>query len=75
VANVPTEECDAIPLLHMTRLIVREFSDLLDVLTESIENDGVIDLKEAGNIRIEWEKLKSSAESFVTSCEKGIYDN
>lgn len=74
VENVSTEDIDAIPLLHMTRRIVREFSDLLDVLTESIENDGVIDLKEADQIRIEWEKLKSSAESFVASCEKGNYD-
>jgi len=73
VPNVPTEEVDAIPLLHMTRRIVREFSELLDVLTESIENDGVIDLDEAANIRFEWEKLKSSAESFVSACEKGIY--
>lgn len=75
VANVPVEQIDAIPLLHMTRRIVREFSDLLDVLTESIENDGVIDQGEAGSIRIEWEKLKSSAESFVTACEKELYSN
>ncbi len=74
VPNVPEEDIDAIPLLHMTRRIVREFSDLLDVLTESIENDGVIDRKEAQSIRVEWEKLKSSAESFVSSCEKGIYE-
>jgi len=73
VPNVPLEETDAIPLLHMTRRIVREFSELLDVLTESIENDGQIDLNEAGSIRNEWEKLKSSAESFVTACEKGGY--
>jgi hypothetical protein len=73
VPNVRTEEIDAIPLLHMTRRIVREFSALLDALTESIENDGVIDLKEAERIRVEWEKLKSSAESFVVSCEKGLY--
>jgi hypothetical protein len=73
VPNVATEDIDAIPLLHMTRRIVREFSDVLDVLTESIENDGVIDLQEAGNIRAEWETLKSSAESFVASCEKGLY--
>lgn len=75
VPNVATQDIDAIPLLHMTRRIVREFSDLLDVLTESIENDGVIDLDEANKIRSEWEKLKSSAESFVNSCEKGLYDN
>ncbi|MBN2686318.1 MAG: hypothetical protein JXR40_13640 [Pontiellaceae bacterium] len=76
VENVSTnEDLDTIPLLHMTRRIVREFSELLDVLTESIENDGVIDLKEAEQIRVEWEKLKSSAESFVSSCEKGTYDH
>ena len=73
VPNVATQDIDAIPLLHMTRRIVREFSDLLDVLTESIENDGLIDLKEAGSIRTEWENLKSSAESFVTACEQGLY--
>ena len=75
VPNVLVEEGNAVPLLHMTRRIVREFSELLDVLTESIENDGVIDLKEAGKIRSEWEKLKSSAESFVHSCEQGGYSS
>lgn len=75
VPNTPPEEVDAIPLLHMTRRIVREFSDLLDVLTESIENDGLIDQDESAKIRLEWEKLKSSAESFVTACEKGLYEN
>jgi len=73
VPNVAAQDIDAIPLLHMTRRIVREFSELLDVLTESIENDGVIDLKEADSIRAEWENLKSSAESFVAACEKGLY--
>ena len=73
VPNAPLQKIDAIPLLHMTRRIVREFSDLLDVLTESIENDGKIDLQEAGKIRTEWEELKSSAESFVSACEKGVY--
>jgi hypothetical protein len=73
VQNAPLQDIDAIPLLHMTRRIVREFSDLLDVLTESIENDGKIDLMEAEKIRKEWEELKSSAESFVSSCEIGVY--
>ncbi len=73
VENVTTEDVDAIPLLHMTRRIVREFSDLLDVLTESIENDGMIDSDESIKIRKEWEELKSSAESFVSACEKGVY--
>jgi hypothetical protein len=73
VENVPTQEVDAIPMLHMTRRIVREFSDLLDVLTESIENDGKIDCDEAVKIRVEWEALKSSAESFTHACENGCY--
>lgn len=75
VSNCPTEDEDAIPLLHMTRRIVREFSELLDVLTESIENDGKIDAQESECIRKEWEELKSSAESFVRYCEKGTYAN
>lgn len=74
VENGPTLETDAIPLLHMTRRIVREFSELLDVLTASIENDGRIDDEEADRIRREWEKLKSSAESFVSTCDKGAYN-
>lgn len=73
VPNVPAEDTAAVPLLHMTRRIVREFSELLDVLTESIENDGRIDDGESKNIRKEWEQLKSTAESFVSSCEKGLY--
>ncbi len=73
VPNAPPQSIEAVPLLHMTRRIVREFSDLLDVLTESIENEGRIDLDEAEKIRVEWEELKSSAESFVSACEKGMY--
>jgi hypothetical protein len=74
VPNVSVRPDDAVPLLHITRKIVREFSDLLDVLTESIENDGKIDLDEAEKIRTEWEEMKSSAESFVRACEDGIYE-
>jgi len=74
VENAASENVDAIPLLHMTRRIVREFSELLDVLTESIENDGRIDLLESEQIRNEWEQLKSSAEGFVSACEEGVYD-
>jgi len=73
VPNAPLKQVESVPLLHMTQRIVHEFSDLLDVLTESIDNDGKIDLQEARDIRVEWEKLKSSAESFVSSCEKGNY--
>jgi hypothetical protein len=73
VPNPPPHKAGAVPLLHMTRKIVREFSELLDVLTSSIENDGQILLDEAEKIRCEWEKLKSSAEGFVLACEQGLY--
>jgi hypothetical protein len=42
-------------------------------MTESIEDDGEIDLNEAVQIRKEWEQLKSSAEGFIVLCEKGRY--
>lgn len=74
VENIAKENDDeAVPLLHMTRRIVREFSELLDVLTASIENDGQIDADESIKIRKEWEELKCSAEGFVGACEKGVY--
>ena len=74
VQNNPIDsDIEKIPLLKMTRRIVREFSELLDVMTESIEDDGEIDLNEAVQIRKEWEQLKSSAEGFIVLCEKGRY--
>lgn len=73
VSNAPIRRDEAVPLLQATRRIVREFSGLLDVLTESVQNDGRIDLSEAEKIRAEWEELKSVAESFVASCERGAY--
>ena len=73
VPNAPASRDEAVPLLQITRCIVREFSDLLDVLTESIENDGKIDLAEAEKIRAAWEEMKSVAEGFVASCERGAY--
>lgn len=73
VSNALLQEEEALPLLQMTRRIVREFSGLLDVLSESIENDGKIDLPESENIRRKWEELKRTSESFVAACERGVY--
>lgn len=56
-----------------TRSMVREFSELLDAVTESVEDDTIIDPQEADLIRQKWEDLKASAERFVISCEKGHY--
>jgi hypothetical protein len=56
-----------------TRTIMREFSELLDEITASIENDPGIDSKEAVQIRQRWEDLKSQLERFVIRAERGHY--
>jgi hypothetical protein len=56
-----------------TRAMVRDFSELLDEITESIEDDSKIDAGEADQIRQKWEDLKAILERFVISCEKGLY--
>jgi hypothetical protein len=60
-------------IFNETRSMVRDFSELLDVVTESIEHDPNIDAKEADNIRQKWEDLKACVERFVISSEKGHY--
>jgi hypothetical protein len=71
--NPPLKGADRIPLIDATRSILKEFSELLDVISESIQNDGRISNDEAERIRSAWEDLKSLAEQFVTSCEQGVY--
>ena len=56
-----------------TRSMVREFSELLDTVTESVEDDPGIDPQEADEIRQRWEDLKACVEKFVIRCEKGHY--
>ena len=62
-----------LPLVAVTRGILREFSELLGVVSDSLESDGEVDSQEAERIRREWEDLKSIGESFVHACEKGEY--
>ena len=56
-----------------TRGMVRDFSELLDAITVSLDNDKVIDTQEAEQIREKWEDLKACVERFVVGCEKGHY--
>jgi hypothetical protein len=56
-----------------TRSMVRDFSELLDAVTESVEDNPGIDAEEADAIRQKWEDLKACVERFVMSCEKGHY--
>ena len=57
-----------------TRSMVREFSELLDTVTESVEDEPGIDAEEADQIRQKWEDLKACLEKFVIRCEKGYYN-
>ena len=57
-----------------SRGTVREFSELLDTVTESGETSPGIDPTEADRIREKWEDLKACVERFVLSCGRGHYN-
>lgn len=56
-----------------TRSMVREFSELLDTITESLEKSPGVQIDEASHIREKWEDLKSCVERFCRACEAGFY--
>ncbi len=60
-------------VLEMTQRILREFTDMLDMVSQSMQNDNGIDKQEARDIRAEWEDLKRVAEQFVLGCEMGAF--
>jgi hypothetical protein len=60
-------------IFNETRSMVRDFSELLEAVTESVEDDQNIDPDEADTIRQKWEDLKACVERFVISCERGHY--
>jgi len=60
-------------LLQSTQRLVQSFSKLLDEVSKSVANDGAIDAAEADRIRMGWERLKTTAETFVVACERGVY--
>ena len=57
----------------MTQRILKAFSEMLDMVSRSIGDDGGVDLDEAQKIRVEWEELKRVAEQFVLQAEAGRY--
>ena len=75
---VPNPPCQvsretAKEFVAQTRGMVREFYKLLEVVSESYENDGRIDEEESLKIRHEWENLKGTVASLVYACEQGYY--
>lgn len=69
----PAAEISDVTLFAATQKILTEFSELLQAISTSTANDGVICTKEAEEIRSEWEDLKSIGENFVRSCEEGHF--
>ncbi len=60
-------------LIVNTQRMVREFSQLLITVTQSIEDDGQIEPIEADRIRDAWEAFKTNVETFTVACEQGLY--
>lgn len=74
VENPDIKKQEQVPVLTATKKILQEFSELLEAVTDSVNNDSRVDPKEAKRIRMEWDALKRAGEQFVSACEKGIYD-
>lgn len=70
--KVDTKHIDA-ELLVGTQQLVKEFSDMLEEVSRSIADDGMIEPAEAARIRRHWETLKRVAEAFVVAGESGWY--
>jgi hypothetical protein len=60
--------------IRHTQSLLSEFSALLQVISESIANEGRIDENESGQIRHQWRQLQSQGEAFVRACESGAFD-
>jgi len=60
-------------MIQQTHKILKEFSDLIDVISVGMTDDGKIDRQESNRIRDEWQQMKTIVESFVLACEKGVY--
>ena len=60
-------------LFAHTQKLVQEFSDLLQVVSNSNKDHSRICKEESKKIRKEWEELKGVGESFVHACEKGFF--
>ena len=69
-------EIDDLDLRHVlpaTQEIISQFSNLLNRISEAAMDHSVTK-DEASEIREIWDKLKSYAESFVRSCERGDFE-
>ena len=73
VSNPKSGSDSAESLFAHTQRMVAEFSDLLQAVSQSYEQDGEVCQADAQRIRQEWEELKGARESFVSGCEDGLF--
>lgn len=71
--NIKKQNRDAEALKNI-QLFIKEFSEALDAISKSYDDDKSIDAKEAIKIRKAWEGLKRVGEAFVRECEKGDFN-
>ena len=60
--------------IQHTQSLLAEFSNLLQVISESIANESRIDEHESTQIRWQWQQLQRQGEAFVRACEGGLFD-
>jgi hypothetical protein len=75
---VPAVDAEENPVdaryIDHTRTLLSEFSELLQLMSESIANEGRIDAAESVEIRRQWQRLQGRGEAFVRACESGHFD-
>jgi len=57
-----------------TRTLLAEFSELLQVMSDSMTHESRIDERESAEIRTQWQRLQGYGEAFVRACESGRFD-
>ena len=70
----PDEQTADTEYVMQIQVLLAEFSGLLQAFSESIINDGRIDVGEAATIRAQFQKLQGRSEAFVRACEEGRFD-
>jgi hypothetical protein len=60
--------------IQHTQSLLGRFSELLQVISQSLAHEGRIDEAESQQIRRQWHQLQSQGEAFVRACEQGLFD-
>ena len=61
-------------VFERTQQMIGQFSSLLQGISTAVEDNSVCE-KEAAEIRLIWDKLKSEGETFVRACEAGYFND